>query len=163
RFILNEVWAEAVKQDKSFWLAEYESGRLLQEKNNKAGAFRSFDKALAINPRAAEVFAQKGLSAFQRFEIKDAEQFAKKALSINPRLTEALRLQADIHMFAGQMDEALKVLAKARQINPREEATLARFAAVLHLQHKHGDFAALVKEVEKHNRKPAVFYHELAG
>src|SRR5262245_62151645 len=35
RFILNEVWAEAVKQDKSFWLGEYESGRLLQEKNNK--------------------------------------------------------------------------------------------------------------------------------
>lgn len=162
RFILNEVWTEAVKQDKDFWPAEYESGRLLQEKYNKAGATRSFDKTLAINPRAAEVFAQKGFAALQRFDIKDAEHFAQKALAINPRLTDALRLQADIHLFANNLPAAKKDLAKARAVNPREEATLARLAACAHLERRPAEFAALVAEAEKHNPKPAIFYYEVA-
>src|SRR5207302_11289953 len=51
---------------------------------------------------------------------------------------------------------------QARAINPREEATLARIAACLHMERKPADLADLVKEVEAHNTKPAVFYHELA-
>src|SRR5262249_10733503 len=151
RFILNEVWTEAVKQDKDFWPAEYESGRLLQEKYNKAGAARSFDKALALNARAAEGYAHEGFAARQRFGIKDAELAAQQALKISPRLTDALRLQADVHLFAGNIAEALKALAKARETNPREEATLARIAACLHIEHKRADLNALVKEVEAHN------------
>jgi cellulose synthase operon protein C len=98
----------------------------------------------------------------QRFEIKDAEEAAQRALKINPRLTDALRLQADVHLFAGNVGEALKALAKARETNPREEATLARIAACLHIERKRAEVDALVKEVEAHNSKPAVFYHELA-
>jgi tetratricopeptide (TPR) repeat protein len=95
RFILNEIYAETVKQDKDFWWGEYYAGRLYLEKYNKADAGKSFDRALVINARAAEVLASKGIIAFQRFDIKDAELYAQQALKINPSLTEALRLQAD--------------------------------------------------------------------
>src|SRR5205807_4959024 len=159
---LNEVWTEAIKQDKDFWPAEYESGRLLQEKYNKAGAEKSFTKTLTINPRAAEVYAQRGIAALLRLDIKDADEGAQKALAINPRLTGALRLRADLHLFAGDVGEALKVLAQARAVNPREEATLARIAACLHMERKPAALADLIKEVEGYNTKPAVFYHELA-
>jgi tetratricopeptide (TPR) repeat protein len=132
------------------------------EKYNKAGAHRAFERALAINAQAAEVYAAKGQAALSRLEIKDAAVQAEQALKINPRLTEALRLQADIHLFGGDMDKAIKELDKAQAVNPREEATLARVAACLRLQNKDADFAALVKKVHSFNLKPAIFYYELA-
>jgi tetratricopeptide (TPR) repeat protein len=162
RFILNEVFAETVKQDKDFWWGDYHSGRLYLEKYNKADANRAFDRALVINPRAAEVLVSKGIAAFQRLDIKDAELYAQQALKINPSLTEALRLQADIHAFSGNQAEAMKVLEKARGVNPRDEATLARIASSWHAQGKHTAFADVVKEVQKHNPRAGVFYYELA-
>ncbi len=165
--ILNEVWTDAIKKDKDFWPAEYESARLLQEKDNKLGAFRSYNKALAINPRSAEVIAGLGQAALQQLELKEApasaEQYAHKALKINPRLTAALRLLADLHLFAGDITEAKKELAKARAVNPREELTLARLATCLFLERKGEELALLIKEVESHNAKPAVFFHALAA
>jgi tetratricopeptide (TPR) repeat protein len=162
QFILDDVYAEAAKNDKDFWWAEYEAGRLFLEKYNKAGAERAFTRALTINPRAAEALAYKGMAAMQRLEIKDADQYAEQALEINPRLTMALRLKADVHLFGGELSLALKVLENARAVNPRDEQTLARLAACFQAMRKDAEFAALVKEVEKHNPKPAIFYYELA-
>lgn len=161
-FILNEVFKEAVKNDKLFWLAEHETGSLFAEKHNNAAASRAFDRALAINPRAAETLVGKGNAALQRFEIKDAEQFADQALTINPRLPEALRLKADTHLFGGEIAPAMKVLNVARDVNTNEEPTLARVAACLKAVKKEAEFTALVKQVFKNNPKPAVFFNELA-
>ncbi len=106
-FILTEVWGEAVKRDKDFWPADYEAGRLYQEKYNKAAASRALDRALTINPRAAEALAAKGYAALQRFETNDAELYAEQALKINPRLTEALRLRADLNSVCRRHDQSL--------------------------------------------------------
>ena len=62
-FILNDVYVDAVKYDKSFWPAEYEAGVLLLEKFNRPEALASFDKALTINPSAAEALVGKGVGA----------------------------------------------------------------------------------------------------
>jgi tetratricopeptide (TPR) repeat protein len=161
QFVLSEVWTPAAKGDKDFWPAEYASGRLYLEKYNYARASRAFDKALAINPRAAEVLAGKAVAALQRYEVKDAEDFARRALAVNPRLTEALRLLADVQLLAGDFKAAMQELDKATAVNPREEATLARVAACLKLQGKDAELAVLVKEVEKQNPKPGLFYAEL--
>ena len=162
QFILNDVYKEAVKQDKNYWWGDYYAGRLLLEKYNKAGAFKAFERALAINGQAAEVYAAKGQAALQRLDIKDAALLAEEALKINPRLTEALRLQADVYLFSGQIAAAQKDLDKALEVNPREETTLARVAVCYRLQHKDADVALVVKKVEAFNPKPAVFYYELA-
>jgi Tfp pilus assembly protein PilF len=161
-FVLSDVWGEAVKRDKDFWWAEYEAGRLYQEKYNKAAANRALDRALIINPRAAEALAAKGYAALQRFETKDAELYAEQALKINPRLPEALRLRADLNLFAGDFKKTMDDLEAAKRVNPRDEETLARIAACWYLQHQGDAFQALAKEVEKHNPRPAVFYTELA-
>jgi tetratricopeptide (TPR) repeat protein len=161
KFILKEVYAESVKLDKHFWWGEYEAGRLYLEKYNKADAEKAFDRALIINPRAAEVLACKGISAMQRLELTEAEQYAEQALRINPRLTMALRLKADVFLFGGDIAKAMEQLDKARAVNPRDEETLARVAACL-LGTKKAEFDALVKEVEENNPKAAVFYNELA-
>src|SRR5207249_2059377 len=129
---------------------------------NKASAFKAFNRALVSNPRAAEVLAAKGVVALQKFEMKDAEQFADQALKINPNLVEALTLRADVYLAAGDAEEALKLLDKARAVNPRAEPTLARIGACLYLQNKEPELANLCKEVEKFDPKAGVFYHELA-
>jgi Flp pilus assembly protein TadD len=161
-FILNEVWGEAVKRDKDFWWAEYEAGQLYQEKYNKAAANRALDRALIINPRAAEALAAKGQAALVRFETKDAELYADQALKINPRLPEALRLRADLNLFVGDFPKTLADLEKARAVNPRDEETLARLAACYFLQHRDKDFKALDDQVNKQNPHAGVFYTVLA-
>jgi tetratricopeptide (TPR) repeat protein len=159
--VLNDVLEPLAKKHKDYWRIEYEMGQLFLEKYNQAEASKSFDKALAINPRAAEVLVAKGAAAMRRYDIDEAQQLVEQALKINPRLTPALRLRADIHMVVVAYDEALKLLGQARDVNAREEATLARIAACHLLQDRDADFQVIVKEVLKHNPKPGVFYAEL--
>jgi tetratricopeptide (TPR) repeat protein len=161
-FLVNELYPDALKKDKLFWPAAYEPGRIFQEKYNKAAAERAYTRALALNPRVAEIFAARGEMALQRMEIKDAEHFAEQALKINPRLPEALRLKADVHLFSGETALAMKELETARTVNPRDETTLALIASCLHAQRKDVEFQAVFKEVEAFNPKAGVFYYELA-
>jgi tetratricopeptide (TPR) repeat protein len=163
QFVIDEILSEAAKKDTDFWPALYEKGKLFLEKHDKQHAHIAFEKALTINANAAEVLVGRGEMAALGFEMTDAEDFATQALKINPKLTSALRLRSDVYAFSGEADKALKDLEKARSINPREEETLARLAAAALAQRKQADFKALVKEVEKHNAKPYVFYTELAA
>jgi tetratricopeptide (TPR) repeat protein len=162
KFILNDVYADALKYDKAQWQAEALSGALLLEKYNRPEAEKSFDKVLELNPRAAEALVGKGLLAVDKYEFKQAEDFAERALKINPRWPEALRLRADVHLAAGELDAALHDLDLALAVNPRDERTLARRAACLFVGGRKDDADAVAKEVEKFNPKPAVFFFEFA-
>jgi tetratricopeptide (TPR) repeat protein len=160
-FILQEVYGDAEKYDKALWQAEYLEGVLLFEKYNRPEAKDSFEKALTLNPRAAEALVGKGVMAVDKFEFEDAEKFAGQALKINPQLGEALRLMADIHLAAGDIEAALKEVDKALAVNPRDERNLARKAACFLVINKKADYDAVIKDVEKNDAKPAVFYYEL--
>ena len=160
-FILKEIYGDALKYDKDFWLAECEAGKLLLEKYNRGEALAAFDKALSINPNAAEALVGKGQSALAKLDIKEAETFAEQALKINPHLPEALRLRADLHLAVNNIPEATKELDEARKFNPHDEETLARVAACLYLQKKSSEFDTLAAEVAKSDPKPAMFYYLL--
>jgi cellulose synthase operon protein C len=162
RIILNDVYGDALKNDKDFWPAEYQAGMLLLEKYNRGEALDAFDKALTINPNAACALVGKGMAALQKYEIKDAEQFAERALRINPNLPEALRLRGDVYLAVGDVPAAVRQLDRARTINPRDETTLGRSAACLYLLRDQHGFERVVQEVGQQNPKPGVFYHELA-
>ena len=161
-FILNDVYNDAFKRDKNFWPAKYQAGVLLLEKYNRADAIPAFEKALAVNPKAAEVYVGKGQAALQKYEIKDAEEFAEEALKINPRLIEALNLRADVFWMGGNVTKAMRELVRARSINPRDETTLGRIAACLHLEKKTDEFKKIADEVEKFDSKAGTFYQVLA-
>jgi tetratricopeptide (TPR) repeat protein len=161
RFILNEVYADAIKYDKDYWPAEYEAGILLLEKYNRGEALNAFDKVLTINPNAAQAYVGKGIAALRKFEIKQAETFAERALKVNPRLPSALQLRADIHLMVGDVPAALRELETARKVSPRAEATLGRIAACHLLNGQDKEMQALAKEVASFDSKPAVFYLEL--
>jgi tetratricopeptide (TPR) repeat protein len=160
-FILQDVYGDAVKYDKTYWPAEYQAGLLLLEKYNRPEALDAFNKALKINASCAEALAAKGVAALMKMEIKEAERLAEQALGINPKLPEALRLRADVHLASENTAEALKELETARKVNPRDERTLGRIAACLVLQRKKEELTALKKEVEQFDAKPAQFYGEM--
>ncbi|HET6575632.1 MAG TPA: tetratricopeptide repeat protein [Fimbriiglobus sp.] len=162
RFVLNEVIADALKADPDLWPAEFMAGAMLLEKYNRPDAVAAFDKALAINPKAADALAGKGLAALQKFDLKEAEGFADRALKVNPRHPAALRLKADVYLIASDWATAEKLLDKARAAGPRHPATLGRLAACYLLQRRAADFDRLVREAESFDTKPGAFYHELA-
>ena len=159
--ILEDLYGDAIKFDKNYWPAELQAGLLLLEKYNRGEALEAIDKALTINPSAAEALTARGLIALGRFEMKEAERFAERALKVNPRLPEALRLRADVHLATGDVTSALKELQQALQVNPRDELTLARVAACHHLLGDNKAFDAVVAAVEQRNPRPAVFYFAL--
>lgn len=161
-FVLNEVYADAIKLDKDLWQAEYLAGALLLEKYNRGEALTAFDRALTINPRAAEPLVGKGVAALQKLELRTAEECAAQAIKINPNLPAARQLRADVALATGDVAAAVRELERARKTNPRDEATLGRLAACLLLQKKQAEFEQLVREVERYNSKPATFYYHLA-
>jgi tetratricopeptide (TPR) repeat protein len=162
-FILNEVYADALKIEKDFWPAEYESGVLLLEKYKSGDALDAFDKTLTINPKSALALVGKGVAALQKFEIKDAEHFAERALKVNPRLPEALQLRADVHLAGSEVDQAMKELVTAKEVNPRDESTLGRIAACYFLKRQTNELQKLTEEVQKFDAKPGLFYFIMAN
>lgn len=162
-FILNEVYADALRIEKDFWPAEYESGALLLEKYKSGDALDAFDKTLAINPKSTQALVGKGVVALQKFEIKDAERYAERALKTNPRFVEALNLRADVHLASSDVDKAMKELETARQVNPRDESTLGRIAACFFLKKQNDELKKLIQEVEQHDTKPGLFYFIFAN
>lgn len=160
QFILQEICADALQANPDFWQAENLAGRLLLEKHNRADAADAFDKALKINPRAVEALVGKGQLALAEQDPATASRLADQALKVNPKHPEALRLKADVRLAEGDLAAAERLLRAARLINPREEPTLARLAAILHLQRQPID--AIVQDVQSFCRKPGVFYLELA-
>ncbi|QEL16041.1 tetratricopeptide repeat protein [Limnoglobus roseus] len=162
RFILREVYGDALKAEPDCWRAELYSGRMLQEKYNRPQAIEAYDSALKINPNAAEAIVGKGEVALQKFELKEAEAFADQALKQNPKLPAALRLKADILFMGGDYAGAEKRLLTARELNPRDAVTLGKIAGCLMMQKKMAEFDAIAKVAEGFDAKPAVFYHELA-
>jgi tetratricopeptide (TPR) repeat protein len=162
-FILTEVYKDALKAEKSFWPAEYQAGLLLMEKYNKPEALAALDKALTLNPNAAEALAAKGVLALRDYQIKDAERFAEQALKINPKLPAALRLRAEVHLVSSEDAEAMKELEQARAVNPRDERTLARVGVCLLLQKQKAECDAVAEEVKKFDPKPAVYWNEMGA
>lgn len=129
RFVLNTLCPDALKDDEYSWQSYLVSGDLLLEKYNREQAMPDYDRALAINPNAADVLVSLGQAARQQLDQTKAADYAEKALKIVPNHVEALQLKADVLIARGKIGEAVVVLKKALAVNPREQRTLARLAA----------------------------------
>jgi tetratricopeptide (TPR) repeat protein len=162
KFILNEVYHDALKADPDLWPAEVQAGMMLLEKYNRPDANEAFDKALKISPKAADALVGKGQAALQRYDVKEAEGYADQALKVNPNHVGALRLKAEVYLIASDWATAESLLVKARTINPRDPLTLGRLAGVFFLQLRTPAFEQVVRDAEAADARPGQFYLELA-
>ncbi len=131
KFVINTLCPDMLKADAIYWQAHYIAGDLLLDKYNRAQAIPELNRALAINPRAADVLVSLGNAASQKHDMEQAEDYADQALKINPKHIPACWLKADVSIAAGQFSKAMEVLKTALEVNPHEQRTLARQAAVL--------------------------------
>ncbi|MFQ5734259.1 MAG: tetratricopeptide repeat protein, partial [Planctomycetaceae bacterium] len=180
-FIVNTLCPDALKDDENSWQAHYLSGTMLLEKHNRAAALPDFEKALAVNPNAADVLVALGHAAADRHQTEKATEYAEKALKVVPKHVAALQLKADVLLGLGRIADAEAVVRKALAVNPREQRTLARLAACYLLADggpaekeltdllanvdaianvsvkTPGRFAKLVIELAKRNPRPGYF------
>jgi cellulose synthase operon protein C len=166
RFLVGDLYPDAVKEDADFWPAHYEAGMLFFEKHNRADAVREFHAALEINPNAAEVHLGMALVSCEEREMEKAATSLDRALQINPRLLDAWLLKADLLWANFQASETLALLEeKALPLNPMHEDTLGRMAACYFLLDgptKGSRFARLVEQVTRRNPHAGEFYFALA-
>ena len=161
-FILNEVLADALKADPHYWPAEVLAGTMLLEKYNRPDAVDAFDKALAVNPRAADALVGKGLAMLQNYDLTAADKLADAGLKVNPRHPAGLRLKAETDIAADEWADAERRLLAAKAVNPRDPLTLAKLAAVYTFRRDPDAVTKVVAEAEAFDKKPAAFYAELA-
>ena len=161
-FILNEVVADALKNDPDYWPAEVTAGEMLLEKYNKPDAKDAFEKALRINPKSADALAAKAKLMLVQYQMKEADELADAALKINAWHRGALRIRADVALAAEDRVSAKRFLELARQANPREGATLGRLAAIAKLDSNNAELAALEATARGFDKAPGPFYVALA-
>ncbi|VTS05595.1 tetratricopeptide repeat protein [Tuwongella immobilis] len=163
RFILNELIVDILKEDPSCWQAEVLAGDLLLEKYNRPDAISAYEKALAINPKAAEAHVGKGVASLQQFEFTEVETAAKAALKAVPNHPGAHRLLAEIQLAASNYSAARKELDVALKASPKDFQTLAMLAAIAVLQGDAAETERWISQVTAFAPKPMVFFTELAG
>jgi len=171
KFLVNELYPDALNAEPAYWRAHLDAGRLFLEKYNQADASRELRAALRLNPQAAEVHAALGELAMQRFDMDDARRSILAALELNPQLLEAHQLKSDLAAANFHIDEAIEILDEALRLNPRSEETLARLAAAyvsrdgLSVDEDIDEtpLGKLLAEVNARNPHAGVFYYRLAA
>jgi tetratricopeptide (TPR) repeat protein len=169
RFLVNDLYPDALKLEPAYWPARYEAGMLFLEKHNQADAARQLQAALELNPNAAEVHVALARLAVAEREIEKAEASLERALEINPRLLSGWLAKADLAWANFDAKETLRLLReKALPLNPIDEETLGRMAAcylLLDGRSERGQssrFTWLADEVTARNKHAGDFFFTLA-
>ena len=103
---------------------------LFREQYNDADARRTYEEALAQNPRHAGLLV--GLArAGQGFARQ--EELARQALDVNPNSPLALDLLAELRILDGLYDEAVATAERALDVNPSSVSSLAHLASAYYL------------------------------
>ncbi len=136
----------------------YAWAELFRMKFNDADARRTYEDALALNPRHAPSLAGLAL-ATPSFERK--EELAQRALEINPRLTAALDLLASLRILDGLYDEAESLARRALAVNAVSTGSLAQLASVYFLTGDEAAFRGAERQALDLNPGASDFYLEV--
>lgn len=128
-FTINTLCPDALKVEPKYWPVLVLSGNLLLEKYNRAQALPELKKALAINPRSADVLAALARSDAQERDWEDAVRHAEQALAVNPQHVEALLTLVEVKLAENELDAATSPLDRALAVNPVDHSANAYRAA----------------------------------
>ncbi|MBX6312231.1 MAG: tetratricopeptide repeat protein [Isosphaeraceae bacterium] len=160
--VINDIYEGALKADPKCWQAAWLEGRLFLSGYREGDARRELNRALLINPQAAEVLVTLGRADLQGYKLADGRKRAQEALEINPHYEPAFVLLADLNISDERFPEALEAAQKAAAENPNDEEALARLAAACRLLVNPAGAAAAEALALANNPRPATFYAALA-
>jgi len=156
--VLNELYEGAIRANPKCWQAAWLQGRLFFKGYREGSAKRELNRALLINPAAAEVLVTLGEIDLENYALNDGRRKAENALEINPSHAPAYVLLADLNISDERFEEAAKAAEKAVELAPRSQAALARLAAARMLLVEPAAAAAVEAAVLKDNPHPAVYF-----
>ncbi len=159
--VINDLYEGALKADPKCWQAPYLEGRLFLAGYQEGDARKELNRALVINPSAAEVLVTLGRADLQAYKLGDGRKKAEAALEVNPRSPEAFVLLADLDVADERFADARESARKALAESPRDEEALARLAAASHLLVDPAGAAAAEAVARARNPKTATFYAAL--
>jgi tetratricopeptide (TPR) repeat protein len=108
----------AAEKNRDDSLAWFMAGRLLEARNEPRMALNAYRKAIAIEPRAIEVYRHLVPLEFRLDEVESAVQTAVKAVEIDPHEYELLQMLAGQAAILGRLPDAIRYLEQAAK-SPR--------------------------------------------
>ena len=159
--ILTELYDNAVANDAYCWQAHWSAGKLFLAGYNEKRAIPELQKALRINPLAAEVIVTLGRADLEGYKLAAGRQRAQRAFDINPEYTAAQVLLADLNISDERFDDALKAAEAAVKLSPKDEDSLARLAAARQLVADELGVLEAEQRALAQSPKPATFYYAL--
>ena len=118
--------AEQIRNDAVAW---FMAGRLLETRNEPRQALSAYRKALALDPKAIEVYRQLVPLEFQLNEIEAAVQSATKAVELDPSEYELWQMLAAQAAISGKLPDAIHHLEQAIK-SPRIKSDTAEYVAL---------------------------------
>jgi tetratricopeptide (TPR) repeat protein len=159
--IITELYDAAIAADANCWQAHWAAGKLFLSGYNEKRAIPELQKALRINPLAAEVIVTLGRADLDGYKLAAGRQRALRAIEINPEYAPAQVLLADLNISDEKFDEALAAAEAAVKLSPTDEDTLARLAATRQLVTDELGLLEAEKRILALNPRPATFYYAL--
>ena len=117
---------EQLRNDAVSW---FMAGRLLQTRSDPRRAVNAYRKAIALDPRAIEVYRHLVPLEFQLGEIENAVRSATKAVEIDPQEHEIWQMLAAQAAIAGKLPDAIHHLEQAVK-SPRVVKDSGEFLAL---------------------------------
>jgi len=88
------------------------------ESSQYVDAFQTYDKALAVNPKCADCYNDRGLSLFYIGDETSALESFDKAIAIDPGFIHAWLSKGFVLVSAGRYQEAVAPLNKVKELDP---------------------------------------------
>lgn len=111
-------------------LAWYSTGRLLEVRTDREGAWRAYEQAIALDPSAVDAYRALVKLGLELDRLDKSAEYAEKALALDPKDVELLRHLAGHRAAEGQLPAAIDYLERALASGRLDRQTAA--AVLLH-------------------------------
>lgn len=92
-------------------------GDLYFESSRFVEAFQTYDKAIAVNPKCADCYNDRGLSLYYIGDPTSALESFDKAIALDPEFTHAWLSKGFVLISEGRYQEAVAPLNKVKEID----------------------------------------------
>jgi tetratricopeptide (TPR) repeat protein len=118
--------AAPARQDRI--VALFQQARQAEQRREFSEAARLYDKILALDPKVAEVWTNKGLALYELSKHREALAAFTKAATLKPRLLTPHLFLGIIYLKLGEPEKAIGPLESALRLEPRHPQATCELA-----------------------------------
>jgi len=128
------LWRDTLAKNPAAWVAHYNLGLALRDRDDLVGAEQEYRAALQLNPNYFEARNNLGNLLIRRGQLDEAMDQFRAAIGINPRVAVAHNNLGTVYARQGRYDEAGACFREALRLDPNyadARNNMARAAAEL--------------------------------